>query len=95
VLEAIKGKSRVTMLHICKKNLMFDLMADYPVHAIQWADRETAPSLREARKMTTRCLAGGLSLETLLSGSEADVTAQVRDAVAQAGRKGFILALPA
>jgi uroporphyrinogen decarboxylase len=91
-LDAVQGRSRVTMLHVCRREIMFDLVADYPVHLINWADRAGPPSLSEARRLTARALAGGLSLETLLSGSEDDVQRETRDAIAQAGRRGFVLA---
>ncbi len=92
ILESLAGKSRVTMLHVCRQNLMFDLVADYPVDVINWADRETAPSLAQAREMTDKAIAGGLSLDTLLDGTEEDVVAEVHDAIEQAGRTGFVLA---
>jgi len=92
VLEALQGKSRITMLHICRQNLMFDLLADYPVDVLHWSDRESGPSLAEARKVTRKALAGGLSLKTLREGTAEDVMAEVRDAIAQAGRRGFLVA---
>ncbi|MBC7225402.1 MAG: uroporphyrinogen decarboxylase, partial [Anaerolineae bacterium] len=55
-------------------------------------DRESGPSLAEARQMTRKALAGGLSLGTLRDGTEEDVAAEVRDAIAQAGRTGFLVA---
>ncbi len=92
VLESLLGKSRVTMLHVCKKNLMFDLVADYPVHVINWAARTSGTSLADARRLTGKALAGGLSLKTLLAGTEQEVQAEVGDAIAEAGERGFILA---
>ncbi len=92
VLASLAGRSRVTMLHICEQNIMFDLVADYPVDVINWADRPSGPSLAQARKMTSKALAGGLSLETLLNGTEEDVLAEAGDASAQAGRIRFLLA---
>ncbi len=92
ILESLAGKSRVTMLHVCRQNLMFDLVTDYPVDVINWADRTSGTTLAEARKITDKVLAGGLSLETLLSGSEEDVIAEVQDAIKRAGPRGFILA---
>lgn len=92
VMEAVQAKSKVTMLHICRRNIMFDLMAEYPVHVIHWADREGPPTLQEARRKTDRALAGGLSLDTLLRGSVEDVKAEARDAIMQTGGRGFILA---
>ena len=42
--------------------------------------------------MTKTPLAGGLSLGTLLNGTEKDVLAEARGAIAEAGEKGFVLA---
>jgi uroporphyrinogen decarboxylase len=92
VLESLVGKSKVTMLHVCKKNLMFDLVTDYPVHVINWAAGTSGTTLVDARQMTDKPLAGGLSLDTLLHGTEGDVLAEAQTSIAQAGRKGFILA---
>ena len=92
VLETLLGKSRVTMLHVCQQNLMFDLVAGYPVDVINWATCDSGVTLDIARAMTDKPLAGGLSLEVLLNGTREDVRNQVRDAIAQAGPMGFILA---
>lgn len=92
VLESVLGKSRLTILHICKQNTMFERLADYPVDALNWADRASGgPNLAQARRMTGKTLAGGLAVETLRHGTEAEVAAEVRDAVAQTGGRGFIL----
>jgi uroporphyrinogen decarboxylase len=80
------------MLHVCKQNLMLDLMIDYPVDAISWADRDSGPSLSEARQMTDKALAGGLSVETLLAGTPAEVQLEARDAIAQTHGAGLIMA---
>jgi uroporphyrinogen decarboxylase len=92
VLESLAGVSRVTMLHVCKQNLMFDLIADYPVDLINWAACSSGVTLAQARQLTDRPLAGGLCLDLLLNGTEQDVIGQVRDAIAEAGPRGFILA---
>ena len=92
VLESLVGRSRVTMLHVCRENLMFDLVIDYPVDVFNWAAGTSGTSLTDARQMTGRALAGGLSLDTLVEGTEEDVLAQAREAIARAGRTGFILA---
>jgi len=92
ILESVVDKSRMTVLHVCRRNVMFDLMADYPVDVIHWADRAAVPSLAEARQMTDKTLSGGLSGETLLHGTEEEVIAEASDAIAQTGGRGFILA---
>jgi len=92
VLESWVGKSRLTILHVCLQNIMFKRMIDYPVDVINWADRASSgPSLAEARQMTSKALAGGLSVDTLRHGTEADVLAEAREAIAQTGGTGFIL----
>jgi uroporphyrinogen-III decarboxylase len=80
------------MLHVCGTELMFDAVADYPVSVLNWAARTSGTSLADARRLTTTALAGGLSLSTLLAGSEEDVANEARSAIAEAGRRGFILA---
>lgn len=93
VLEAMLGKSRLTMLHLCKgRRLMFDLLQEYPVDAISWPHRSSQPSLTEARRLTKKALATGVSLQTLHEGTESDVFAEARAAIAEAGRRGFLLA---
>jgi uroporphyrinogen decarboxylase len=92
VLESLQGRSRVTMLHVCGQNLIFDLVADYPVHVINWAARTSGLSLAAASQATGTSLAGGLSLETLLHGTPDAVRAEARASIAEAGSSGFILA---
>jgi uroporphyrinogen decarboxylase len=92
VLESLLGKSRATMLHVCGQNLMFDLVADYPVHVINWAAGTSGVGLAEARRATSKPLAGGLSLDTLLNGTPETVIAEARASIAEAGVRGFILA---
>jgi len=81
------------LLHLHGRNVMFDLVTDYPVDAINWHDRQTPPSLAEARKRFSGCLAGGVDESgPLAEGGSADCAAQVRDAVAQTGGRRLIVA---
>lgn len=92
VLESLAGKSRLTFLHLCRQQVMLDLAVAYPVDVLHWADRvEVGPSLAQARQMTNKALSGGVAVKTLLEGTEAQVQAEVRDAIAQTGGVGFIL----
>jgi uroporphyrinogen decarboxylase len=91
VLEHLDGVW-FNVLHIHGQDIMFDLLADYPVQAINWHDQETSPSLKEAMDRTDKVLVGGLGrIETLMRGTPDDVRARVTDAVAQTGGKRFIL----
>jgi len=91
ILEHLEG-TWFNMLHIHGQDIMFDLLADYPVQAINWHDQETPPSLRAALNRTDKVLVGGLSrIETMMRGTPDDVRAKVTDAVAQTEGKRFIL----
>ncbi|OLD34338.1 MAG: hypothetical protein AUI83_27950, partial [Armatimonadetes bacterium 13_1_40CM_3_65_7] len=92
VLEAAAG-SELRILHIHGMGIMFDQLTDYPVDAINWHDRRTAPTLSEARHRFSGCLAGGINeLTSLSSGTPEQVAAEARDAIAQTGGTRHIVA---
>ncbi len=92
VLRKIEDRSVFTMLHVCQRNPRFDEFVDYPVHAINWDDRITPPSLSEARKKMDKCLIGGVDKEGVLrDGTPDQVTQQVHDAILSAGREKMIV----
>lgn len=93
VLGSFADRCRFTMLHICGQNLMFDEFLDYPVHAYNWDDQVTAPSLPQARAKTDKCLIGGINkMGVLRSGSPQEVGEEAQRAIQAAGRSKFILA---
>ncbi len=66
--------------------LYFTNFIDYPVQVISWSDRLTAPSLREAQTLTSKCLMGGLAERgPMTTGPEADIENEINDALAQTG----------
>ena len=92
IIMAAAGGS-ANLLHVCGTVRDFDSFAAYPVHAINWADRAAGPSIAEAAKRTTRTLCGGVdNLSTLRDGTPAEVEAEARDALRQAGDRPMILA---
>jgi uroporphyrinogen decarboxylase len=91
ILEHLDG-TWFNMLHIHGEDIMFDLLADYPVQAINWHDQETSPSLKEALNRTDKVLVGGLDrIKTMMRGTPDDVCAKVADAMAQTRGKQFVL----
>ena len=71
---------------------MFARLAAYPVQCVNWHDRWVGPGLDEARKLTDKCLIGGINEEEYLNRVPYDeLYAHVRKAVEQAGRRGFML----
>ncbi|MGH7387107.1 MAG: uroporphyrinogen decarboxylase family protein, partial [Candidatus Methylomirabilales bacterium] len=93
VLEQVAGRSLFSVLHVHGLDIPFGVMAAYPVPAINWHDRRTSPSLREAQKLYRGAVVGGLNeVETLRDGPEDAVRAQVKDALAETRGLGHILA---
>ena len=84
----------LNVLHIHgERDLMFDLMLDYPVQVLSWSDRLAGPSLREARGKTRKCLMGGWhEFGPLSNGPEEGILSEAQDALAQTGGRKFILA---
>lgn len=91
VLEQAGFRSRITILHLHGTDVFFDFVDEYPVHAVSWHDRETPPSLAEARQRTDLAFCTGLDVELLRSGPIHDIAEQVHDAVAQTDGRGLIL----
>ncbi len=91
VLDAVQD-APFNVLHVCKNNNMLLKLADYPVHAVNWAVGAPGnPSLAEARQATSLCLVGGIRNETLQGGTPDQIQAEAR-AAAQAtqGRKWIL-----
>lgn len=80
------------LLHVHGEDVMWDLMATYPVHAINWHDQQTYPSLAEGRTKFGGALVGGITQwETLLQGEPDEVRAEVRDAREQVDDTGLVI----
>ncbi len=85
ILEAARG-GWFHLLHMHGDDIMFHLAKEYPVQAVNWHDRTTKPSLREARELFGGALLGGVAQHTtMLQGDPSAVAAEVRDAIAQTG----------
>lgn len=84
------------MLHIHGVDIYFDAVADYPVHILNWHDRDTAPSLAAARgsdvfkASQASVVCGGIGRDTLTYGTPAQVTLEATDAFQQTGGRGLI-----
>ena len=99
LLEAIRAaKPDFIFCHVHGLDIYFDELMNYPVDVLNWHDRLTAPSLKEAREIlrtanNRKTIAGGIDeWNVLAKKSREEALAQARDAVAQAGERGFILA---
>ena len=91
-LEAIAGKSILTIIHAHGDRLMFDRLARLPCHAWNWDDRATPPSLAEGRSAVAGAVIGGLNQwATLRDGTPEQAIGEVDDAIAQTAGVGLIV----
>ena len=93
VVGVAADSGALILLHIHGFNIMFDLIArSLPAQIVNWHDRRTAPTLAEARKLTPCALMGGINeVQTLADGTPAQVTAEIKEAIAQAGSRKFLV----
>jgi uroporphyrinogen decarboxylase len=93
VLEAVREGS-FNMLHLCGPHAYFDLVADYPVHAINWATiGQHNPDVAEALNKTSLALVGGVDeVDTLQVGTPEAVLKQARESIAATGGRRLLLA---
>ena len=105
VINAFKGKTWFNVCHIHGKNIMFDTVAKYPIEVLNWHDRQTGPSLKEAREKTDKVFLGGLREGPEIVGSHLvydsimakdgatpdSIRAHVREAIDMVNGKGFMV----
>ena len=92
VLRAVAGRAEFNLLHICGYNLRLDAYRDYPAHAVNWSPQWNNLSLSEGWKLFDMALVGGVDQRgPIVSGTPAEIAAEVRAAVAQVGTCRFLL----
>ncbi len=92
ILRALEGRSRLNMLHAHGDDVMFDVLAEYPVEMLNWHDRLTPPPIAAATTRFPRLLVGGLNEHgTLLSGWPDEIRAEVADAICQSGGRRLMI----
>lgn len=92
ILETVRPRSRLTILHGHGDRLMFDRLAALPADAWNWDDRRSGPSLRDGRARVPGAVVGGLNQwTTLKDGSPEQARAEAQDAIVQTEGTGLIL----
>jgi uroporphyrinogen decarboxylase len=94
VLESLEGKASFTLLHVHGTEIYFDdLVGTLPVHAVNWHDRLTPPTLGDAQRRFAGAVVGGLNEgATLRKGPVPSIVAEVEDAIRQTGGRGLMVA---
>jgi uroporphyrinogen decarboxylase len=87
------GSGSFNMLHVCGQIVDFKRFGEYPVHAMNWADRYAGPSIDSVSAWLRPAICGGLdNLGTMKDGSPEDCEREAVDAIRQAGDRPIILA---
>ncbi len=91
VLTAMQGMVRI--LHVHGTHVDMRRVLDYPCEAFSVSDRLAGnPSLAELRKMTAKCLMGGINEHKVHERSPPELREEMWDALKQAGKRKFIIA---
>ena len=91
-LERVKLQPVPLILHFHGQNPYFEMVNQYPTHAVSWHNYESSPSIKEALTLTDKTLVVGFDRSTLEHGSPAEVVAQMEEAIQQTGGRRLILA---
>jgi len=92
LLDAVRGRGEMHVLHAHGEKLYLDRLLDYPVQVLSWADLNGGPTIAEMRRRTSLTLMAGLDHVKFPYVSAAALREQVRSARQQAGSSRFILA---
>lgn len=79
------------MLHAHGLDVYLDLLAGYPVQAVNWHDREGGPSLADGGALFSGALSGGLDRRTVHLGAPDDVRREAADAIGQTDGRRLLL----
>jgi uroporphyrinogen decarboxylase len=92
VLQAVQG-APFNLLHICGPAVYFDSVADYPVHALNWAAvGQRNPTVGEALQRTQLAIVGGVDEDGALQDGLPDDVLREAGAAIQATRgRNFLL----
>jgi uroporphyrinogen decarboxylase len=94
VLSSLPSGAWFNVLHLCGADLNFDIPSALPtVQAVSWDVHAAGnPTLSEGRERTGKAVLGGVGRKTtLVTGTPAEVTAEVEAAIGDTGGLGFIL----
>ncbi len=97
VIAAYQDETWFNVVHIHsftqqQEMAMFERLMNYPATCANWHDRWTGPSLAEARKVTDKCLIGGINEEQYFNKVDyREVYDHVREGMELGGRRGYMV----
>jgi uroporphyrinogen decarboxylase len=90
VLEPAQGLW-CNLLHLHGQEVYFPLLSYLRFPIVNWHDRETFPSLKQAQGLYSGVVCGGMRQDSLVYGDQAAVREEAADAIQQTDGKRFIL----
>lgn len=81
----------LNMVHLHSTDVMFDLVAEYPVQLLNWHDRETGITLAEGLSQIKGAASGGVDHWSLHQESPEQTIAEVKDAIEQTNGRRLLL----
>jgi uroporphyrinogen decarboxylase len=92
VLGALDERAWFKLFHVCREAIMAEVVADYPVEAINWDSHRNFPSLAEAPGIWPQALVGGVDRAgAVVHGTPEDVAREIRAALASLGGRHLIV----
>ena len=85
------GELWCNLLHLHGHDVYFSLLDSLPFPIVNWHDRETFPSLKEAQKEFPGVACGGMRQDTLVYQDQSEVQKEAADAIQQTGGTRFLL----
>jgi uroporphyrinogen decarboxylase len=79
------------LLHLHGHDVYFSVLDSLKFQIVNWHDRETFPSLKEAQNLFTGVVCGGMRQDTLVFGDQSQVQHEATDAIQQTDGKRFLL----
>jgi uroporphyrinogen decarboxylase len=90
VLEAAQGAG-YNLLHLHGQDIYFSLLDSLSFPIVNWHDRETSPTLAQAKSRFKGAVCGGMRQNTLVYQTPSEVRREAADALEATGGRGFIL----
>ena len=91
ILYAVRD-APFNIMHVCRERNMMPLFLDYPVAALNWANRGAGnPSLRDVLSTTQRAVMGGVDEHRIAKASPEDVEREAEAAIAETGGRRLLL----
>lgn len=92
-MDAIKSRSKLTVLHNGGDHIYFDLFGAYPIHAVSWdVFAPGNPSLLDGKKRSGKAAMAGLNQHTIANGSPNQIQDEIAQTLEVTGKEHLLLA---